>query len=255
MDNFKDEERTSSLYGETERWTQPRAELFIEEDKTLSRERSSSRRISETDTRKMSAKDEVDSHDPLEAVRSALLNSANTTLLTKTNRDPSSEIGNTATNGATQIGTGNENSVSLRKIATSIQEGFSSWVFRYLGNKSPVFIKSHVPVYRAVARKFAGSGNERQVSEWTISAGAKRHAEEMVENYRYDPHDPWTDHLKHDPEEYVAIKSTLGELERHGDIQIMHYGKYGSSRKKVIVHHADPNQHIKHKIIKSNKDT
>jgi hypothetical protein len=148
-----------------------------------------------------------------------------------------------------QAGTGR-----MKQRLSSTRERAANLVFTYMGSKTPKIIKNHVPVYRAVNKNNAGYGNQWGVSEWTIGAGVepKQHAMEWVKNHTYDPSNSDTHHLR-DADEFVAIKSTLGELEKNGKAEVRHYGEYGSSRKKVVVRHAAPSQPIRHKVIASNK--
>lgn len=143
----------------------------------------------------------------------------------------------------------------LGVVKASMQESASNWTY----NKSPMFIKDRIPVYRAIEGQYAGLGNQRGVSEWAIGGIGKnkeaiKHVEHWVANRTYNPDNhEGTAHLK-DAEEYVAIKSTLGELTRNGEVRISKLSMHdGNDSKKAILRHEDPSKRIRHTIIRSNK--
>lgn len=154
----------------------------------------------------------------------------------------------------TQMGTAFERNNPIKRAAHTTRQRAANLVYSYMGNKTPKFVKNHVPVYRAVSKSHAGFGNQWGVSEWTIGAGKgpRKHAMEWVRNNTYDPLNPETAHLQ-GADEYVAIQTTLGELERSGRPEVRHYGDYGSAQKKVVLQHANPAQPVTHRVIASNK--
>jgi hypothetical protein len=248
MDDFAGEEKKSLHYGETEGITPPGAEQSVLKDETLGGGSSSDREEAGEEIRRDAVIAEVDRNASLNTVRSELhqISSGEETPI---------DTGNAAVTPAlAETGTAEEKAGPFKKLLTATREGVSGFVYGYLGDRTPGIIKNHVPVYRTVDRRYAGSRNQSGTSEWTIGSGAKKHAKTWVENHKPNLHDPSTAHLGDaDAPEVVAIKSTLGELGRHGDANVTHYGEYGSARKKVVLNHADQDKPIRHTIISSNK--
>ncbi len=130
----------------------------------------------------------------------------------------------------------------LKKIISAAKENVSGLLYDFLGDKSPVFIRRHVPVFRFVEKQFAGMANEAGYSEWQIGGRGveeRRRATEWVHDHDVDP------------DEYVVIKSRLGELEKSGAVE---FREWGGGLKKVVLKHRDPDKLIKHEVIKSNRD-
>lgn len=249
MDDFKGEEKNSLHYGETDDSTSPGVEHSFRKEEALGGGSLSDRKVMEEETRIDATLAQVDGKASLDTVRSAL----HTLRPTKESPIGTRNVDVTSTPKA-DMGIANKKAGPFKQLITTTQEGVSNFVYEYLGDRAPGFIKEHVPVYRTVDKRYAGAGNQSGTSEWTIGQGAKKHATTWVENHKPNPHDPLTTHLG-DPDapEVAAIKSTLGELIKHGDATVTHYGERGSSRKKVVLRHVEWEKPVRHTIIKSNK--
>lgn len=248
MNDFGGEEKKSLHYGEAEGFTPPGVEQFtVHKDTALGGGASKGVEIrtatehTERDESATLAAVQAELHDLGEEVTEPSVRE--NTLPTADPHEPPQNTGREQ----------DEKPGISKKILTGMQQKGANLVFTFLGDRTPQFIKNHVPVYRAVHRKHAGLPNRTGTSQWTIGSEGKKHAYTWVENHKPNPHDPQTAHLMDGPE-FVAIKSTWGELQRHGKAKVTHYGDYGSAHKKVVLEHTDPEKRIKHTVIKSNKE-